>query len=127
MLFASVVGYDTAMVSSLQALHQWQDFMNFPTGAYLGGVFAIQSAGSCITYPIMSLVANKYGRKLPLYAGYIFIILGMGLQTGARNPGMFIASRLFVGASSGFFGAAPLLITELAYPTHRAKLTSMYK
>jgi hypothetical protein len=29
--------------------------------------------------------------------------------------------------ASGFFGAAPVLITETAYPTHRGKLTAGYK
>jgi MFS family permease len=127
MLLTATIGYDNSMMNGVQALKQWQNFMHNPKGAYLGGIFAVQAAGSCFGYPLMSILANKYGRKKNVYLGYCILFFGVGLQTSARNLHMFIASRFFVGLSSGCFGAIPMLITETAYPTHRSKLTAGIK
>ena len=126
MLFSGTVGYDNSMMNGLQALPQWKTFMHNPHGAYLGMVNAIQALGSCIGYPSMAQIANRWGRKKSVYVGFVVIILGVGLQTGARNREMLIASRFFVGMASGFFGAVPVLVTETAYPTHRGKMTAGY-
>jgi MFS family permease len=52
---------------------------------------------------------------------------GVALQAIASTVGVFIAARLLAGAGL-IFGtiAAPLLITELAYPTQRDKVTWLY-
>jgi MFS family permease len=39
---------------------------------------------------------------------------------------MFVLGRLFIGGVSAFFSAAPLLITECAYPTHRGIATAFF-
>ena len=55
------------------------------------------------------------------------MIIGVILQSAAQNIGMFIAARFLVGFGLSFASiAAPVLITELAYPTHRAPVTSLY-
>jgi MFS family permease len=115
------------MMNGLQALPQWKEFMHNPQGAYLGMVNAIQALGGCIGYPAMAQIANRWGRKIPIYIGCVIISLAVGLQTGAHNRDTFIASRFLVGLASGFFGAAPILITETAFPTHRGKITAGYK
>lgn len=52
--------------------------------------------------------------------------LGVGLQTGAANFGMFVASRLLIGFGDCIvLGSAPLLITELAPPQDRAVLVTL--
>jgi MFS family permease len=56
----------------------------------------------------------------------VFIALGSGLQTGAKDAGMFITARFFIGVASSLFSAAAILITEIAYPSHRAKVTALY-
>jgi MFS family permease len=146
MLFSSTVGYDNSskqlpphlhtnfhisntnlVMNGVIALGQWEGFMNHPQGAHLGGIIAVQAAGSIIAFPTMSLLANKYGRKIPVYIGILIITFGVGLQTGSKNAGMFIASRFFVGTASGFLGCVPILVTEAAYPTHRGTITALYK
>ena len=39
---------------------------------------------------------------------------------------MFVLGRFFIGGVTAFFSAAPLLITECAYPTHRAIATAFF-
>jgi MFS family permease len=90
--------------------------MNHPQGAHLGGIIAVQAAASIIAFPIMSLLANKYGRKIPVYIDILIITFGVGLQTGS-SAGMFIALKFFVGTASGFLGCVPILVTEVAHPT----------
>jgi MFS family permease len=55
------------------------------------------------------------------------IIIGSALQGGAQNLGMFIAGRIIIGLGTGIVAvAAPQLMTEVAYPTHRGKMVSLY-
>lgn len=101
--------------------------MNHPTGAWLGFIGAIQSLGGLVGLPLQAWAANKYGRKPCIFIGYIFMFLGVGIQVGAHNPAMFIASRFIIGYSGAWFQAAVVLLTEIAYPTHRSKLSAMYQ
>jgi MFS family permease len=49
------------------------------------------------------------------------------VQTAAQSVGMFIGARFLIGFGLSFAAnAAPLLVSELAYPSHRAQLTSLY-
>jgi sugar porter (SP) family MFS transporter len=127
MLFSSTIGYDNSMLNGLQALPPWKKFMKQPSGPYLGIINASQAIGGCIGYPLMSVIAQRFGRKKCLYVGCFLISLGTGLQAGAVNAPMFIISRVFVGLSSGFFGSVPLLVTETAYPTHRGIITALFQ
>ena len=113
-------------MNGLQTLQQWQVFMDHPRGAWLGFINGIQAIGGIITYPIQAYFADRFGRKWCLYAGLVFIILGAAIKTAARNVAMFIVARFFIGVSTGWFTAAPILITEIAYPAHRAKVTALY-
>jgi MFS family permease len=126
-LLASANGYDGSLMNGLQALPQWEAFMNTPKGAWLGFINAVQSLGAFVTYPLAAWSCNKFGRKKTMFGAYFWLILGVGVQTGAQNPTMFVLGRLFIGGVTSFFGiSAPLLITEVAYPTHRGILTCMY-
>lgn len=53
--------------------------------------------------------------------------IGVILQGAAQNVGMFIAARGVIGFGLGIsITAAPVLILELAYPTQRGAMTSLY-
>ncbi|OAA60285.1 sugar transporter [Niveomyces insectorum RCEF 264] len=126
-ILASANGYDGSLMGSFQALPYWQKFMDSPTGAWLGFVNAVQSLGVFLLLPVVAWSSNKFGRKKTIFVAYFWLALGVGLQTGAVNPAMFVMGRLFVGGTSAFYAAsAPLLVTESAYPTHRAILTTVY-
>ncbi|KAJ5033934.1 hypothetical protein NUH16_005352 [Penicillium rubens] len=113
-------------MNSLQSLPQWQTFMNHPKGIKLGFINALQSIGSILFLPIQAWSANRFGRKPTVLAGYIFIVLGVGLQAAAPNANSFIYSRLLVGIASAWFQCAVILVTEIAYPSHRSLVTAIY-
>lgn len=113
-------------MNGLQALPQWQEFMDTPTGVWLGFINAIYWAGNGVTYLGMPWISNKYGRKMSVYIAYGFLALGVGL-CGGDSQASFILSRFFVGcASACFFSSVPLLINEIAYPTHRGIANALF-
>ncbi|ORY58869.1 general substrate transporter [Pseudomassariella vexata] len=124
---ASANGYDGSLMNSLQALDQWENFMGKPSGAWLGWINAIYWLGAGIFFPIAAWLANKFGRKPGVYAGYSFLVLGSILQCAAPNDVAFILARFFVGCASALFGnAVPVLINEIAYPPHRGILNALF-
>lgn len=124
---ASANGYDGSLMNGLQALKQWNNEFNHPTGAFLGFINAIYWIGAGLMSPVAAVIANKYGRKMPIWVGYAFLALGAGLQTGANNEGAFAVARFFVGNASACFSTSiPLLINEIAYPSHRGTCGALY-
>lgn len=126
-LLSSSNGYDGSMINGLIALPPWQEFMKHPTGSWLGLISAAQYLGSIPFYPTVAWMSNRYGRKPTTFVGYVFLFLGVGIQTGATNDAMFVVGRVIIGIGASFFwGCVPLLMTETAYPTHRGILTSLF-
>ncbi|KAF5004880.1 hypothetical protein FDECE_8662 [Fusarium decemcellulare] len=126
-LFSSSNGFDGAVMGSLLALDSWNEFMNFPTGAYLGWITAIYWLGNGFSTLAAAWVSNKWGRKPGLYVGYFFLVIGVGMQAGAQNEKTFTYARLFIGIASGWLGnSAPVLINEIAYPTHRSIASALF-
>lgn len=54
-----------------------------------------------VSFFIAAWTQNKYGRKMGLYIGYIFLVSGTILQTAAPNPAAFIAARGLLGCAAG--------------------------
>ena len=114
-------------MNGLQALPNWNEFMEYPSGAWLGFVNAIYWLGNGINFPIAAWVSNKYGRKRGVYIGYAYLILGATLQTAAPNRNAFLLARLFLGAASAWFGnSVPLLMNEISYPTTRGVFNALF-
>ncbi|ORY61024.1 glucose transporter [Pseudomassariella vexata] len=120
-------GFDSAMMNGLQTLEQWREYFDNPTGSILGVMSAMYSVGNALGLLPAAWISDRYGRKLSLYIGLGILILGAAIQGAAQNMAMFTIARLILGTGVGLVGTpSPMLITELAYPTHRAKVTSMY-
>ena len=116
------------MIFGFLALPEWNEFMDAPSGAWLGFIISIQSLSSFLVYPFLAWTANCWGRKPGIYIGYFFLLVGVFLQGFAPSAAAFIVSRALLGqVVACWSGLAPLLITELAYPPHRAFFTSLYE
>jgi MFS family permease len=60
-------------------------------------------------------------------ASLIISLIAVALQASSQNIGMFTAARFLIGMGVQIAqGCAPLLITELAHPQHRARFTALY-
>jgi len=127
LLTASINGLDSSMVNGLQILPGWQDYFRHPSGKALGLISAAQVIGSIVGLPFTPYASDNLGRRPTLFIGSLLMLAGVALQSASTSMGMFIGSRGLIGFGLTFaLNAAPLLITELAYPTQRGKLTSMY-
>lgn len=99
-----------------------------------------------MAYPIAPYVADGLGRKSSILIGALLACMATALQASSQSVEMFIGarsvyhlqlivntldltpfSRLLLGFGNTFAAnAAPLLVTEIAYPSHRAPLTATY-
>jgi MFS family permease len=114
-------------MNGLQSLDQWKDYFDHPQGEILGLVNAAQSIGSVLALPFVGTLSDKFGRKPVLLAGIIMICIASAIQGGSVNYAMFVVSRIIVGFGGMFVvQPSPMLIAELAYPTHRGKYTSAF-
>ncbi|KKY19262.1 putative sugar transporter [Diplodia seriata] len=127
LLSSAVAGYDGSLMNGLQSLSQWKSYFNSPAGALLGTVNAAQSIGSILVLPLVGVCSDVFGRKRVLIAGLLGVVAATAIQATSTTLAQFIVSRLVVGMAGMFVvQPAPLLIAELAYPTHRGKYTSAY-
>jgi MFS family permease len=114
-------------MNGLQSLEQWRDFFGNPKGALLGLVNAAQAIGSVIALPLVGYLSDRLGRRAVLLMGVAVVVIASIIQACSVNLAMFIVSRLIVGIGGMLLAQpAPMLIAELAYPTHRGKYTSAF-
>lgn len=115
------------MMNGLQTLPQWRTFFNNPQGATLGLMNSVYPLGKIVSLFAVSYISDRWGRKLPLLIGLIMCIIFSILQGLAQNIHSFIIARALLGFFTSFLGQpSPIIITELAYPTQRGKVTALY-
>lgn len=126
-LSQTATGYDGSMLNGMQALPQWNHYFGTPSGGRLGAMVNGIVFGVLISLPLSSILCEKIGRRYPITIGTSIIVFGSVLQTAAQNYAMFVVGRFFIGFGGGLAAvAAPQLMMECAYPTHRGKLVSLY-
>jgi sugar porter (SP) family MFS transporter len=127
LITSSTNGYDGSMMNGLQSLDQWKVYFNFPTGGKLGLLNAIQNIGALAAYPFAPYMSDGLGRRPTIFIGAVIMCIATAVQTASQSVGMFIGARFLIGFGLTFAAnAAPMLVTEIAYPTQRAPLTSTY-
>ncbi|KAM5536734.1 hypothetical protein V8D89_009661 [Ganoderma adspersum] len=120
-------GYDGSMMNGLQSLPQWNVAFNYPSGGKLGLLSAIQNIGCLAAYPFSPYMSDGLGRRAAVIFGATIMCIATVLQTASHSVGMFIGARFLIGFGLTFAAAAaPVLVTEIAYPSHRAPATSLY-
>ncbi|KAH9481375.1 Lactose permease [Psilocybe cubensis] len=127
-LLTSVInGLDSSLVNGLQISPDWQDYFGNPRGKTLGLLNSAQFLGNLVGLPFSPYVSDTYGRRVALFLGSMIMCAGVGLQAAAWSIAAFIGARFIIGFGLSFCtNAAPLLLIELAYPTHRGRITAMF-
>lgn len=114
-------------MNGLQTLPQWHSYFNQPEGAILGALNAVYPAGKFFAMFLVTYLADRFGRKTTMAIGALTCVAFAVMQGVAQNLNTFIAARAILGFFTSFLAQpSPVLITELAYPTHRGKLTALY-
>ena len=114
-------------MNGLQATSSWKSYFNSPAGQKLGVMNAAQSIGSVACLPIVGYLSDRLGRRWTLFSGAVVVVIASIIQATSINYAQFVISRLLVGVGGMLVTQpSPMLITELAFPTHRGKLTSLF-
>ncbi|SPO00313.1 related to hexose transporter protein [Cephalotrichum gorgonifer] len=125
---AITLGFDAAMMNGLQAVPSWDDYFNRPRGSLLGIMSAILPLGCVLATPFVSVVGDRWGRRVGIIVGSVIMVAGGVIQGASVHIGMFMASRFIIGVGIVFANAfAPMLIAELAHPKERQVITSLYQ
>ncbi|UZP32281.1 hypothetical protein NXS19_000097 [Fusarium pseudograminearum] len=125
LLTQTATGFDASMLNGAQSLPQWQEYFGEPKGTRLGAMTFGPNGGVLISILISSQLCDWLGRRIPILMGSLTIIVGAIVQTCSYNYGMFVASRFIIGFGLGIVStAAPPLLSEVTYPTHRGKVVS---
>lgn len=120
-------GYDGSMMNGVLTLQNFEDFFHHPQGGKLGLFNAIQNIGGLAGLPFAPYLTDRLGRRHAILCGAVIMCIGAALQTSAQGLGQFIGARFMMGFGLTLAtNSAPLLVSELAYPSHRAQLTSAY-
>ncbi|KAL4930266.1 sugar porter family MFS transporter [Aspergillus undulatus] len=129
-LASTSLGYDASLLNGLQTMDTWAAYFNNPTGSRLGLFGALPGIGTFAVFLVAPYVSDGLGRRMGAAVGSSVIIVGALVQTfppRSSPDGMYLAGRIVVGIGSGICnGACPLLITEVAHPDHRGKITTIY-
>ena len=114
-------------MNGLQTVKQWRQYFGTPSPQILGTINAVYPIGKILALAPATWLSDRYGRKLPLLLGLMLCIAGAALQGGSQNLAMFITARFLLGVATALIAQpSPIIITELAYPTYRGKITAMY-
>lgn len=149
-LGSTTLGYDGSLLNGLQTMPAWKEckstsnlrlnnrvepndtcsVFNHPTGSRLGLLGAFPGFGGFAVLLFTPYIADLMGRRMGTAIGCLLVILGSVIQalTHHNNPdAWFLAGRFIMGMGSNISNATcPLLITEIANPRHRGRLTTIY-
>lgn len=127
LLSSATNGYDGSLMNGLQSITYYEDYFHNPRGSAQGLLNCIQSVGGIVALFIAPYAADYGGRKWTIFFGCSVVVIAGLVQCFAINIQMFTAARFLIGLGSGFSGlASPLLITELAHPCERGKISALY-
>ncbi|KAG0646980.1 Lactose permease [Hyphodiscus hymeniophilus] len=128
MVASATTGYDGMLINTSQQIALWGEY--FPEHANankLGILINMFNIGSIISFFITPYVADRWGRKLAITVGCLFMVLGGCLSAFATSYGMFIGGRFLLGFGNSFAQmCSPLLLTEICHPQHRGPVTAIY-
>ncbi|KAJ9608791.1 hypothetical protein H2200_006562 [Cladophialophora chaetospira] len=124
---SATTGYDGSMLNNIRILPQWTDYFNDPKGSNLGILTALYSIGSIASLPIVPFIADRFGRKIAIIGGCVLMIIAAIIQGASQNLAMFKGGRFLMGFGNSMAQlSSPLLLTELAHPQHRGRVTAIY-
>ncbi|KAI0486509.1 general substrate transporter [Xylaria cf. heliscus] len=124
---SATTGYDGSFLNAVQIFQQWQDYFGHPAGSQLGLLVALYQIGSVVSIPLAPYFCDNFGRKVPIIIGCVIMIAGAIIQATASSIGAFMGGRVLMGFGNSLAQiASPMLLTEIAHPQHRGRLTAVY-
>ncbi|KAG2133357.1 general substrate transporter [Suillus clintonianus] len=127
LLSSTLNGLDSSMINDLQILPGWQEYFQTPEGMNLGFINSAHGIGILSGTPFSPYISDRLGRRATMFIGAIVMLAGVLTQASSTTLQVFLGARVLIGLGIAFsINAAPLLISEVSYPTHRGKMTALY-
>ncbi|OEJ84063.1 Lactose permease [Hanseniaspora osmophila] len=140
-LTACNTGYDGSLLNSLYTMPDFNNAIGNVNGSILGALTNGYVFGCLLSFFVTAKINDALGRKKALIIGNVIMLAGVLVQsfsgawihglpenyTKRDILGMMIGGRIILGFGSGILQvAAPSLISELSFPTHRQATTTVY-
>ncbi|KAH8805984.1 general substrate transporter [Xylogone sp. PMI_703] len=128
MVASATTGYDGMLINTSQQIDLWNEyFPEVENSSKLGVLINMFNIGSIVSLFITPYITDRWGRKITIATGCLFMVLGGCLSAFTNGYGMFIAGRFLLGFGNSLAQmASPLLLTELCHPQHRGPVTAIY-
>ncbi|KAF8802709.1 MFS general substrate transporter [Phlegmacium glaucopus] len=135
LITSSADGYD----DGFQVIGQWENAFHHQAmeqleysynkwWTFLIQFIETQNIGALAAYPFSPYLTDGLGRRPGIFFGASVMIVGTIPQTVSHLVGMFIGARFLIGFGLTFAtAAAPLLVTEIAFPTQRAQTFGTFR
>ncbi|KAF2827763.1 sugar transporter [Ophiobolus disseminans] len=115
-------GYDTGYISSV-LVTIGKSLGHELTSSDQELVTSLTSGGALVGAVIAGMIADKFGRKLPIWLACVVFVIGTVLQTAAYHLVQFAVGRFVVGLGVGSAAmVVPLYISELAPAKYRGRM-----
>jgi MFS family permease len=132
MVASATTGYDGSLLNTVQSMSYWENYYdNIGTDKsksnLLGLLTNMFTIGSIVSMFIVPPVTDRFGRKPPIIAGCVLMIIGGIVSALAKNYGTLCAGRFILGFGNSLAQlTSPMLLTEIIHPQHRAPVTAVY-
>lgn len=88
-------------------------------------VTSLTSGGALVEAVLAGLTADRFGRKMPIWAACVVFVIGTVLQSAAYSVEQFAIDRFVVGLGVGSAAMiVPLYIGELASAIYRGRMVA---
>ncbi|GAB1742231.1 hypothetical protein NU219Hw_g7788t1 [Hortaea werneckii] len=124
---SATTGYDGSMLNAMQFFPSWESYFNEPSSDTLGRLSAMYSIGSIASLVFVPILSDRFGRRCPIIAGCVIMIIAAAVQAASQSLPMFEGARFFMGFGNSLAQlSSPLLLTEICHPQHRGRVTAVY-
>jgi MFS family permease len=115
-------GYDTGYISSV-LVTIGTSLGHELTSSEQELVTSLTSGGALVGAVIAGTIADRFGRKMPIFLACIVFVIGTVLQTAAYHLPQFAVGRFVVGLGVGSAAmVVPLYISELSPARFRGRM-----
>lgn len=122
-----VNGYDSSLISGLEAIPRWTSDLGLEDSSLLGLVIAAYAFGGLVAFFPAPWVIDKLGRRWGIFIGNVCIVAATVGQAFTKTAVQFLGTRLIIGFFSIFVSiSSSALLSELAHPRQRAVVGALY-